>query len=139
MNPVPVLSDRVRDRALAVVAWVGVPGAAFFFSEHGVVLRAGPSDVDAAELARRSAMTMHEMTTWSFPYEGSCAYATIVAPGWTLCVLSTMGASAGPVLERLERGAHVLALALRASGAIPDDGAPPTGAPAHAFADRIRR
>lgn len=140
MHVKPFLNDRVRDRAAAVVAWAGVTGAAVLFSDDGDVLVAGDraSDLDIADFARRATMTAHGMTTWSFPYEGASATATTVAEGWTLCVISTMRATPSGVFERLERAAHVLALALRASGATRDGGDPPTGAPARAFVTKPR-
>lgn len=136
----PFLSDRVRDRSAAVVAWAGVTGAALLFSDDGDVLSAGDgaSDLDVGDLARRATMTAHGMTTWSFPYEGACAHATTVAEGWTLCVVSTVGATPTAVIERLERAAHVLALALRVSGVPREGGTPPTGAPASVTVARMR-
>jgi hypothetical protein len=130
----PYLSERVRDRSMAVIAWAGVTGAALLFSDQGDAFSAGDRarDLDAVDLARRATLTAHGMTTWSFPYDGACAHATTVAEGWTLCVVSTVGATPAAVIERLERAAHVLALALRASGMPREGGTPPAGAPAHA-------
>lgn len=110
------------------------------FSDDGDVLSAGDgaSDLDVGDLARRATMTAHGMTTWSFPYEGACAHATTVAEGWTLCVVSTVGATPTAVIERLERAAHVLALALRVSGVPREGGTPPTGAPASVTVARMR-
>lgn len=136
----PFLTPRVRDRSLQIVAWAGVTGAALLFSDHDSMFAGDrASDIDAADLARRATMTSHGMTTWSFPYDGACATATTVAEGWTLCVVSTVGAAPSAVMERLERAAHVLALALRASGVPHEGGTPPTGAPAQAFAAMMRR
>jgi hypothetical protein len=136
----PFLSERARSRAPQVLSYAAVTGAALLVSPRGeVVLRSGAAEVDDARVARLAAALGGSTALVSFAHGSSCVHAAPVCMGWMLCVLSTVGAAPGQVIERLQRASAVLALAL-VDGVAPGTagGSGGHGAPAEVSAHRRR-
>ena len=109
----PFLSERARSRAPQILSFAAVTGAAMLVSPHGeVVLVSGSSEVDIERVVRLAEALGGSSKVVSFTHDGTCVHAAPVCLGWMLCVLSTVGAYPGQIIERLQRASAVLALAL---------------------------
>jgi hypothetical protein len=132
----PFLTDRARDRAPQILSFAAVTGAAMLVSPSGeVVLFSGAAEVDVERIARLARALGGADAVTSFAEGTTCVHA---APIWMLCVLSTVGAYPGDVIERMRRASAVLGLAL-VDGVTPGSGGhgPASGgAPAEVFAVR---
>jgi hypothetical protein len=117
-----------------------VTGAAMLVAPSGeVALFSGTdAEVDLEHIARVARALDGAESVVSFKHDNVCVHAAPVCLGWMVCVLSTVGAYPGQVVERLRRASAVLALALVdgvSSGS--GGGRPgPDGAPAEVFAWR---
>lgn len=133
----PFLSERARRRAPQVLSYAAITGAAILVSPSGeIVLFSGAAaEIDVERVARLAARLGGRDDVVSFAEAGACVHAAPVCMGWMLCIVSTVGASAGQIVERLRRACAVLALALvdgpspRSSGGERGGG----GAPSEAF------
>ena len=135
----PFLSERARSRAPQILSYAAVTGAAMLVSPSGeVVLFSGTAEVDVERVVRVAAALGGASAVTSFAEGTTCIHAAPVCMGWMLCILSTVGAYPGQVIERLRRASEVLALALVDGVATGSGGGPgPDGAPAEVFAARL--
>ncbi len=133
----PFLSERARSRAPQVLSYAAVTGAAMLVSPSGeVVLRSGATEADVERVARLAEHLGGNNAVVSFAHGNTCVHAAPVCVGWMLCIMSTVGAYPGQVIERLHRARAVLALALVDSVSPGAGGGRhgPDGAPAEVFA-----
>jgi hypothetical protein len=137
----PFLSERARSRAPQVLSYAAVTGAAMLVSPRGeVVLLSGSTEADVERVARLAEHLGGTSAVVSFAHGNTCVHAAPVCMGWMLCIMSTVGAYPGQVVERLHRASAALALAL-VDGVSPGAGGGrhgPDGAPAQVFAARLQ-
>jgi hypothetical protein len=137
----PFLSERARSRAPQVLSYAAVTGAAMLVSPRGeVVLLSGSTEADIERVARLAEHRGGANAVVSFSHDNTCVHAAPVCMGWMLCIMSTVGAYPGQVIERLHRATAVLALALvdGVSAGGGGGGHGPDGAPAEVFAARLQ-
>jgi hypothetical protein len=141
----PFRSERAAARAPEILRYCALAGGAFLISPSGAVsLRSGSAmEIDTARVARvaLARASRHRGDVLSFVTGRTCVYAAAIGQGWTLCVLSTLGAQPVAIIERLRRASRVLALALVDGSPGGPVGSPPNdgGAPAEVFAARLLR
>lgn len=134
----PFLTERARARAPQILSYAAVTGGALLLAPNGkVVLFSGAAgEADLERIARIAAALGAADKVVAFKEHNVCVHAAPVCMGWTLCVLSTVGAFPGDVVERLRRASAVMALAL--VDGVPSGGgtggAGPEGAPAEVMA-----